>query len=347
MESNLTVDPSQDAEALLKQMEAAEPPPVPGPDAPGAASATSGDRAPDPAKDTDPAPPAQPDPQVAPTKPEDPPKPTEQKPTAEQPRDAKGKWAKDRERLNLTWDRCNERKSALDKSESELKLREQELTKRQQDLDRKAEELNRPRVTPERMESTALTWLTEAQAARDEAKRLEEAGDFAGAEAKNREAIIKAEKAREAREYANHLRANPPKPSPTAEQDKAAFEAAQKEWGQKAAIDFPQAFKQGTAEAKAMEDLIKAVPKISQDPEGIYYAARLISAEQTAIRALDWKAKFEAADAKVKKFEAKLAIPGGGAATEQSTKPDSQMTEQELEAQLRRETAGQRSSYQD
>lgn len=345
MESNLVIDPSQDVEARLRELEAATPPPEPGPDAVTTDSATTGDRAPETAKVIETNPPETPDPQVAQPKPEDPPKPTEQKP-AEQPRDSKtGKFAQNQQRLEGGWKALNERKAAQDRAEADFKARQDELTKRQQDLDRKAEELRQPRVTPEKLESTALSWIDQAQAARDEGKRLEDAGDFAGAEAKNREAIIKAEKAREAREYANHLRANPPKPSPTAEQDRTAFEAKQKEWGSKAAIDFPQAFKPGTPEANALQALIKADPNLSQDPQGIYYASRLISAEHTAARALDWKSKYEAADAKVKQLSAKLTIPGAGAATAISDKPFEQMTPEEQEAQLRRELAGQHSSY--
>jgi Predicted membrane protein len=336
-----------DAETLLAQMEAAEPPPTPGPDAPGATSATTGERAPE-AEQVEPAPPETTEPTGA-AKPTEPPKPTEQK-TAEQiaaETKQASKFAQNQQRLEGGWKQLNERKAALEKTETEYKLREQELTKRQQDLDRKAEELRQPRVKPEQADAWALDWLEQSQAALDEAKRLEDKGDFEASEAKKAEAIILKGKAKDARQYAADLRANPPKPSPTAEQERAEFEGKQKEWGQKASIDFPQCFDKRTAEYAALQALIKTNPDLSNDPQGIYYGARLIAAEQTAARALDWKGKFEAADAKVKKLESKLAIPGGGAATEQSPKSDAEMSEQELETQLRRETAGQRSSYQD
>lgn len=344
MDSTQTEQPPQDVEALLAQMEAQEPPPAPGPDAPGATSATPGERAPESEK-VDPTPPEQTEPAGA-AKPTEPPKPTDQKsPEQIAAEKSASKYAQNQQRLEGGWKQLNERKAALEKTESEYKLREQELTKRQQDLDRKAEELQRPRVTPEKLESTALSWLDQAQEARDEAKRLEDAGDFAGAEAKNREAIIKAEKAREARDYANHLRANPPKPGPTAEQQQAEFTKAQKEWGQKAAIDFPQCFKKGTGEHNDLQALLAKDANLANDPQGIYYASRLIAAERQATRAHELLGKLEAADAKVKKLEAKLAIPGGGAATDPSQKSDAEMSESELEAQLRRETAGQTSSF--
>ena len=265
------------------------------------------------------------------TKPDDTPAttetPTEPKPEGTEPkvdpkRDPKsGKFAKDFERRVGSWKELNSRKEEHAKLEADLKRQVDEFQRQKVAFEKQQADAKKANVkTPEYYEQGAVA--------------LEKAAD----DAANRSDFDKADElramARLSKQQAADLRANPPKPDPTAEQAEKAFGDEQEKWGKKAAIDFPALQNKDGKLSPAME-LLKAMTTPGSDkfdpivaeavktsPAGLYYAGRLANAETVAARVPTLEKDLADARAEVKKLNGKLSVNGNGLATVQPSKPD-------------------------
>lgn len=247
--------------------------------------------------------------------------------TEEQQKTEQGsKFAKNQARLQGGWNKLNEEKAALQKEREAIEAAKKEAAEAQRIANEAKEKASQPKYKPEDYEELGK-YLTE------QADTLESAGKFDEADDKRSEA-------KRAVEYAKHLRANPPPAPKTNEQARAEFQKLQKEWYGKALVDFPNIAKKDSEEFKALAALIQSEPAVVNDPKGMYYAARLVTAEASAARASNLEKETVALRAKVKELEGQLAIPGDGIAVKIGhVKPDSEKTDEELEADLQKEAA--------
>lgn len=235
------------------------------------------------------------------------------------------KYEKAQGRLKNTWEEVNREKELVRTTAEAQKQRAAELEAREKALTAREAKLTAPRYKPEDYENHATSLEAEA-------KKLEEAGDYAKADRLKY-------KAEDAREYAKQLRANPPKPDPTEAEQSAAYQARQKEWWGKAAVDYPAVIKDGTPERNALLNLLKSEPDIVNDPKGMYYASRLVVAETSAARVPQLAKDLEAANARVKELEQLTAVPSDGSVPLTAGTPKSfeQMSPAEQLAQLESE----------
>lgn len=211
--------------------------------------------------------------------------------------DNKSKYARSIERGFTSWQEFNQWKS------DQRKLIENEQATIKAERDKLAQEREQfqkqqPQRKPEDYESYAAN-------AEKEATALEADGKFD-------EATEVRVKAKLARAHAKNLRDNPPPAPVTDTQKEADFQKAQKEWWGKAAIDYPAVAKEGTPESEALKALIKSEPSVLGDPKGMYYAARLVSAESSSARVPTLTKDLDAARAKIKELEGKLTVSDGG-----------------------------------
>jgi hypothetical protein len=217
------------------------------------------------------------------------------------------KYEKARQRQEKSWADLNAEKATVRTLADTVKQRAAELDRREHALAAKEAKLSQPRHKPEDYESLAAR--NEA-----EAKKLDDAGDYTKAEKLRW-------KAEEAREYAQQLRANPPKPDPTEAQQAEAFKQSQKEWWTKSALDYPDVAKEGTPQRAALIALLQNEPDIVNDPKGMYYASRLVQAETSAAAVPKLTKDLEAASAKIKELEQLLAVDGDGSANSGNNGP--------------------------
>ena len=337
-----------EAMSALAEMEAAEQGQTPSPgdstqQTPD--SATTGERAPETGEaqaqtpETKPAADAPAAEAKAKTESQTEPKPGEQKPAAkdkqqqEQPKQSK--FAQNQARLEGGWKTLNERKAQLEKAEQTFKEREAELARREKSLQAERQKASQPKYKPEDYEAAGTQWEREAATLEAQAKKLEAEGKFEEADKARELAAGKKVQAKQAKDYAGHIRANPPAPAKTDEQAEAEFRAQQKEWWGKAAVDFPNVAKAGTPEAEALKALIKSEPAVVNDPKGMYYAARLVTAETSSARVPALEKELGELRAKVKELGGKLAVPADGAVARPGGEmPFNQKSEAEQEAEL-------------
>ena len=197
-----------------------------------------------------------------------------------------------------SWKELNEEKALVRTTAEALKQREATLKQREEQLQQREAKLSQPKHKPEDYEGYAGT--LEAQA-----KQAEDAGDYSKAERLRG-------KAEDARDYAKQLRENPPKPDPTEAERAAQFKAQQKEWWGKAAVDFPAVVKEGTPEKAGLIALLRAEPDLVNDPKGMYYASRLVTAEALSARVPTLEKDLAAAQARVKELEQLTTVPTDG-----------------------------------
>lgn len=228
------------------------------------------------------------------------------------------KYEKNVQRQKSAWEQINQEKADVRGERERLKAEAEKLSTERKAFEDERSRYNQPKYTPDEYDKAA--------------DKFEAEGKF--------------DLADKAREYAKYLRANPPKPLQTdaqkqaeekAKQDKVAAE--QKEWLGKAGIDFPKTVQNGTPEKAAFEALIKAEPGISNDPKGLYYGARLVTAETAAARVPTLEKELGDLRAKVKELEENLAIPTDGSVSgaAKGEIPFEQKSEDEQRAELGRQ----------
>lgn len=192
------------------------------------------------------------------------------------------RYAKARERQEKSWNELNRQKEELQKEREAFQKERDELTAQRQKQEQQ--------YTPEQYEQAASVF--------------EKQGRFDLAEA--------------ARERAKELRANPPKPDQALQQrqqqEAQQMEAAKKEWWGKAAVTYPDVVKQGTPQHQALRTFIESEPEVIRSPKGMFYAARLVSAETAAARVPEMEKELGALRARVKELEGLTAPAGEGAA---------------------------------
>lgn len=259
-------------------------------------------------------------------------KPAEVKPTEPKPGEP-SKFAKDQARRIETWENINRTKTELATTKAALEQRASALQAQEAALAQREAKLTQPRFKPEDFDSHAA----KLEAAADE---KEEAGDV-------READYLRRNAKEFRRNAQQLRENPPKPDPTIAQqkeaEKAQFAARQREWWGKSAVDFPAVANEGTPERAALLNLIKSEPDIVNDPKGMYYASRLVTAETLATRVPTLEGELTALKARVKELQELTTVPSDGNASRPPSaggKTFSEMSPAEQMAELEREARG-------
>lgn len=269
----------------------------------------------------------------------------QKKPEAQKPADspAAGKeseYRKSQVRLEGGWKKLNESKTELQKQQEQLKAQQEEFAKEKREFEAQRQKSSQPGYTPEQWDEAARQW-------RAEADQLEEAGKFEDADERR---VL----ARKAEARGKELRENPPPPPKTDEKALADWKAQQKEWWTKAAVDFPDVQKADSPVAQKLKAIITPGAEgydpvlhkvIVDDPKGMYYVARLVTAETAAASVAAKDKELGELRAKVKELTEKYSIPGGGiAASVPRQKADSDKSEEELEEELRAEAAqmGQR-----
>jgi hypothetical protein len=275
--NDLIVDPQDPTlEAAFKQIESelsADAPVTP--ETP-AAKPDSATPAPAPQTDTPEGQPPKPEPTGTPaTAPEV--KPTDAKPEPTKYEKAAGRQAE-------AWKQINTEKEEVRSLRKQIEAEREAIKAERIAVEQEKAKAAQPKYKPEDYEVAADKWEAEGKL------------DLADA----------------ARKQAKEMRDNPPKPPPTNAEQEAQFKEQQKEWWSKAAVDFPNVAKKDTPEAQALAALVKSEPAIYNDPKGMYYAARLVCAEVAAARVPAMVKELDAANAKIKDFETKLAVPGDG-----------------------------------
>lgn len=280
-------------------------------------------------------------------------KPGEVKP---EPGDKLSKFARNQQRLEGGWKQLNEQKSQLSTREQAIAKREAEIAEKEQAIARKAQANAKP---PEYYEGEATRLEAGAAQAEQQAESAEAAGDFDRADRLRKQASRARVLAEMAKEQGAHIRANPPLTDKQAEE---AFAARQKEWGTKAALDYPDCFKTG-ADGKPGNDATRLLqetldPKakgynplvakfVGEHPEAMYHLAQFAKAMADAASVPTLTKELATAHAEIKKLQQKLNVPIDAAAgTHRASKTVAQMSDKELEESLRAElaAAGQQST---
>lgn len=264
------------------------------------------------------------------------PKPGEKSATVKPPEPKPGepsKFAKDQARRVETWENINRTKTELATTKAALDQRATALQAQEAALAQREAKLTQPRFKPEDFDSHAAKLEAAADA-------KEEAGDV-------RESDYLRRNAKEYRRNAQQLREHPPQADPTIAQqreaEKAQFAARQREWWGKSAVDFPAVANEGTPERAALLNLIKSEPDIVNDPKGMYYASRLVTAETLAARVPTIEGELTALKARVKELQELTTVPNDGNTSRPpstGTKTFSEMSPAEQMAELEREAKG-------
>lgn len=251
----------------------------------------------------------------------------------------KSKYAQSEERKARSWKEINTEKEATRAESAKIKSDREALQREQLAFDKKRSEATKSsQKPPEFYEQGAATLERNAEIA-------EKRGDFDLAD----ELRVKAKMSKQ---LAAELRANPPKPDPTEEQTKAAFDTEQKKWVSKAGIDYPELTKKGpkgepsstmlklnalvTPGSDGYDQIVHEAVKTS--PAGMYYAARLAHSETVAARVPTLEKDLADSRAEVKRLNEKLSVGSGGLVNgNPQAKAFEQMSEAEQEEQLRSE----------
>lgn len=235
------------------------------------------------------------------------------------------KYQKEQARRYGSWDELNKSKAEFATLQQAYKEKEAIIAQREQQLARREAALSAPKHPPEAFEARATELEANALRVGQEIQRLEAAGEYDKAERlkeqQNPDYLTR--KAKEFREHAAELRANPPKPDQTFEQEQARFKQEQQHWWGKAAGEFPAVAREGTPERNALIQLLKTEPGIANDPKGMYYASRLVTAEASALRVPTLVKDLEKAQARVKELEEITSVPADGSVPASSQSPKS------------------------
>lgn len=209
------------------------------------------------------------------------------------------KFAKDAARRDTSWKAINAEKQAHAQAVAQFKA-EQSAWQRERELAEVSTE-----VTPDKYTDYAARMRMQSDHLKAEAQRLEQAGEYDAAEAKREEARDCEADIRKATKAAEELRKNPP---PDKVARVAQIEAQKKEWTLKAATDFPELAKQGSAlqqgVADGLRDLQANAPAMLRDPKSIYFVTKLVAAEAAAARVPAMEKELGQMQARVKELEA-------------------------------------------
>ena len=202
------------------------------------------------------------------------------------PDDGKGKYAKDRERRDHSWQALNTEKTAFEaektKHATELKAERDKLAAERTAFEQQRQSAN---PTPEKYEQWSNAETAKAVDLENQAKAAEAAGDFEKADKLRQGAATAKGFAQIAREKAEQLRKNPP---PTGAQATEQFIANQKEWVSKAVTDFPEFGKKDSPVQKDAADYYRQMtgqmPFLKTLPGFVYFCAERASLKSAADR---------------------------------------------------------------
>lgn len=219
-------------------------------------------------------------------------KPDQSKATEKEP----SKYEKAAQRQSKSWEQLNKEKEDVRALRQQVEAEKAKIAEDRAAIEAERAKVSAPKYKPDDYDNAADKKELESH-------RLEGEGKYEEAERAKW-------KAQELREHAKYLRENPP---PTNEQLQAKSEATKREWYSKAAIDYPATARQGTPEAEALKGMIAQIPAILEQPEQMYYACRLVTAETAAARVPKLEGELGQLRAKIKELEETTTVPADGA----------------------------------
>lgn len=276
---------------------------------------------------------------------------SETKPEAggRKPEDGAGsKFARDAKRRDDSWKALNSEKEAFKRERESFQAERQKLEQERSEWQTKQAKAQ-TKYTPEQYEQASSRNAEQAGQLELQARGLEaqvaefeQDGKYTEAEsAKARakdlreQAAYQRGVARQLKEHAAHVRANP---DPTVEQLKARNAGQLRDYTLKAAQEWPDIAKPGSEFQKAVAANIQAAREAGLDenefPVIRYHAAKMAALESAAARVSGLEKALGQAQAKVKELEA-LTAPGGGQGAVQTQQRQAPLSDDEEAAQLR------------
>lgn len=254
------------------------------------------------------------------------------------------KYGADMGKRLVRWDAIKEAEKALDSRRTEAQTKLDTAIKQfNADVAAFRQEQDSQKPTPEKYESWAAGQLKLAGDKEAEAKTAEDAGDFDKAEKLKDEAKFMKRDANTALASAEQLRKNPPA---TLQQQQQKFQTDQREWINKAAIDFPEFGKKDSAVQKAAAEYFKAMaaqePAAAKLPGFIYFCAERAQLKAAADRLPGVEKELGELKTKLTELEALTnPTPSGGVSRLPSGNKtfDGMNSDEQFEA-LKREAAG-------
>ena len=246
--------------------------------------------------------------------------------------DGKGKYAKDRERRDHSWQALNSEKTAFEaekaKHAAEVKAERDKLATERLTFTNQQQAAN---PTPEKYEQWSNAETAKAADLENQAKAAEAAGDFEKADKLRQGAATAKGFAQIAKEKADQLRKNPP---PTAAQANQQFIANQKEWVSKAVTDFPEFGKKDSPVQKDAAEYYKQMtgqmPFLRTLPGFVYFCAERASLKSAADRVPVLEKELGELKPKLAELEALTnPSPAGGGNRLPGAKTFEQMSEEE------------------
>ena len=229
------------------------------------------------------------------------------------------KYAKDFNRRLVTWSELNSEKDkfAAERATYQGQLKAA-VEKFNADVATFQAEKAATTPTPEKYEAYAAKQTALANEKELAATKAEEAGDFDGAEKLRDEAKFARRDAEAATKSAEHVRKNPPL---NEQQVQQKFQADQKTWVDKAAIDFPEFAKKDSPVFKATVEYFKQItasdPVVAKLPGFIYFAAERAAYKLSADKVPSLEKELGELRTKVKDLEV-LTNPAGGGVVHRS-----------------------------
>ena len=256
------------------------------------------------------------------------------------------KYAKDFTRRLVTWSELNAAKDNFAKEaathQSSLKSA---VEKFNADVATFQQEKAATVPTPEKYEAFAAKQAALANEKELAAKKAVDDGNFDEAEKLRDEAKFARRDAEAATKSAEHVRQNPPL---NQQQIQAKFTADQKTWVDKACIDFPEFAKKDSPVFQETVNYFKQMtasdPVVAKLPGFIYFCAERAALKTASARVPVMEKELGELRTKVKDLEALTnPTPSGGVARVQSgAKSATEMSDDELYAQLREEASSLR-----
>ena len=230
----------------------------------------------------------------------------------------KSRYAKSQERLTKTWESVNAEKATVTAEKTKLETERAEFARKRAEFETIRQQATQPQFKPEDYLSASQQKKALADHQRAEAKRLEDAGNFAEAEKLNKAAAKNDALSEDLAEHAENVRKNPPKGFVERAQQ---YEGAKRAWTIEAAKAFPDLAKDGSEFQKTVAGHLNALakndPQLLAHPSVIYHVARLTAAEAKAQQLTAEAARVpvlvkeaESLRAKIKELEA-LTTPAG------------------------------------
>jgi hypothetical protein len=199
------------------------------------------------------------------------------------------------------------------------------------------------RPTPEKYESYAQKCQSEATVKEAEAIKAENEGDNDKAAKLRAEAVVLKADAGRATQAADFARKNPPL---TAQQQQQQFQTHQRQWIDKAAIDFPEFGKKDSVVQKEATEYFQAMakeqPAVAKLPGFIYYCAERAAFKTASDRVPALEKELVELRARVKEQDGLLSpSPKGNGGTQRTPAPKTfeQMTPEQQFEELKREAA--------